>query len=121
MSTSPLVPPKRGEVWLVDFAPTKGAEIRKTRPAVVVSSVAIAKLPVVLVAPITGWKDHIAGNFWHVGITPDSENGLNKEGAVDALQLRGVDSQRLVRKLGRLSATLMEEIAAAIAAVVEYE
>jgi mRNA interferase MazF len=41
--------------------------------------------------------------------------------AVDALQLRGVDTQRLVKKLGRLSAVTMDEIAAVIAAIVEYQ
>jgi mRNA interferase MazF len=38
--------PKRGEVWLVNLDPTVGAEIRKTRPAVVVSSDAVGILPV---------------------------------------------------------------------------
>ncbi|MYF98871.1 type II toxin-antitoxin system PemK/MazF family toxin [Candidatus Poribacteria bacterium] len=30
--------PKRGEIWLVDLNPTRGAEIRKTRPIVVINS-----------------------------------------------------------------------------------
>ena len=33
--------PKRGEVWLVDFEPTRGAEIKKTRPALVIQSVVL--------------------------------------------------------------------------------
>lgn len=41
--------PKRGEIWLVNLEPTIGAEIRKTRPAVVVSSDFIGKLPLKLV------------------------------------------------------------------------
>ena len=54
-------------------------------------------------------------------VDPDDANGLTKVSAVDALQLRGVDTRRLTRKVGRLSAALMEEIAASIALVVEYE
>ena len=48
--------PKRGEIWLVNFDPTIGAEIRKSRPAVVISSNAVGKLPIKLIAPITDWK-----------------------------------------------------------------
>lgn len=48
--------PKRGEVWRVNFDPTIGTEIKKTRPAVVISSDAVGKLPIKLVAPIIDWK-----------------------------------------------------------------
>ncbi len=120
MSTNPPLP-KRGEVWLVNFDPTLGAEIKKTRPAVVVSSDAIGKLPIKLIAPITDWKAYFNQNLWHVRIEPDSTNGLAKVSAVDTLQLRGVDIQRFIRKLGQLSETTMAEIAAAVAAVVEYQ
>ncbi|ACB53253.1 putative PemK-like protein [Crocosphaera subtropica ATCC 51142] len=39
--------PKRGEIWLVNFDPTLGSEIRKTRPAIVISSDAAGKLPII--------------------------------------------------------------------------
>ncbi len=110
----------RGEIWLVTLDPTVGAEIRKTRPVVVVSSDAIGALPIKLVAPLTEWKDYFAGNVWHVKATPDSMNGLAKTSAVDTLQLRGVDTQRFVQKLGRVSPEVMRSIVAAIAAVIEY-
>jgi mRNA interferase MazF len=42
--------PKRGEIWLVNFDPTIGAEIKKVRPAVVISSDAVGKLPIKLMA-----------------------------------------------------------------------
>jgi mRNA interferase MazF len=110
----------RGEIWLVTLDPTVGAEIRKTRPVVVVSSDAVGALPIKLVAPLTEWRDYFAGNVWHVKVTPDSLNGLAKTSAVDTLQLRGVDTQRLVQKLGRVSPAVMRSIVAAIAAVIEY-
>ncbi len=47
----------RGEIWKVSLDPTVGAEIRKTRPVVVVSSDAVGVLPIKLVAPLTEWKD----------------------------------------------------------------
>ncbi len=120
MSTNPPLP-KRGEVWLVNFDPTLGAEIKKTRPAVVVSSDAMGKLPIKLIAPITDWKGYFNQNLWHVRIEPDSTNGLAKVSAADTLQLRGIDIQRFIRKLGQVSGITMAEIAAAVAAVVEYQ
>ncbi|MEG4851502.1 type II toxin-antitoxin system PemK/MazF family toxin [Microcoleus sp. B5-D4] len=113
--------PKRGDIWLANFDPTVGAEIQKIRPAVVVSSDSVGKLPLKLAAPITDWKKYYAGNIWHVKIEPDIANGLTKVSAVDLLQLRGMDVQRFIRKIGELSTTDMEEIARAIAAVVEYQ
>jgi mRNA interferase MazF len=112
--------PKRGEVWLVNLDPTIGTEIQKKRPAVIVSSDAVGILPIKLIAPVTDWKEHYTNNMWHVKVLPDNTNGLSKDSAIDTLQLRGVDVQRFVKKLGRVSAMTMEEIAAAIAAIVEY-
>ena len=112
--------PQRGEIWLVNFDPTIGSEIRKTRPAVVVSSDAMGRLPIKLVAPVTDWKEYFTPNIWHVRIDPDPTNGLTKVSAIDALQLRGMDHRRFVRKLGQVSSTTMEEIVLAIAAIVEY-
>lgn len=111
--------PRRGEIWRVNFDPTIGAEIRKTRPAVVISSDAVGRLPVKLVAPVTDWKDYFVTNAWHVKIEPDSENGLSKVSAVDALQLRGIDTQRFLDRLGAINEEKMEEILLAIAAVIE--
>lgn len=111
---------RRGEVWIVSLDPTIGAEIRKTRPVVVVSSDAVGVLPVRLVAPLTEWKEYFDQNVWHVKLEPDSRNGLTKTSAVDALQLRGVDTQRFIRKLGSASPAVMESIVAAIATVIEY-
>jgi mRNA interferase MazF len=111
----------RGEIWLVNLDPTIGAEIQKTRPVVVVGSDAVGVLPIKLVAPLTEWNDHLASNVWHAKVLPDSTNGLVKTSAVDALQLRGVDTQRFVQKIGNVSPPIMRSIVAAIAAVIEYE
>ncbi|NUO81296.1 type II toxin-antitoxin system PemK/MazF family toxin [candidate division KSB1 bacterium] len=110
----------RGEIWQVNLDPTIGAEIRKTRPVVVVSSDAVGVLPIKLVAPLTEWKDYLAQNIWHVKVDPDSVNGLTKTSAVDTLQMRGVDTQRFVQKLGSVSPAVMKSITAAIAVVIEY-
>lgn len=118
--TTKALPPRRGDIWLVNLDPTIGAEIKKTRPAVIISSDAVGKLPIKLIIPITDWKDYFAGNLWHVRIDPDTKNGLSKPSAADALQVRAVDHRRLVKRLGRLSAQEVEGVAAAVAAIVEY-
>lgn len=118
MSINPI--PKRGEIWLVNFDPTIGTEIKKTRPAIVVSSDAIGKLPIKLAAPITDWKDYFAQNLWHVKLDPDAINNLTKVSVIDVLQLRGMDIQRFIRKLGNLPAETMAETTTAIATIIEF-
>ena len=51
LSTNPL--PQRGEIWIVNFDPTIDKEIKKNRPAVVISSNAAGRLPIKLIAPLT--------------------------------------------------------------------
>jgi mRNA interferase MazF len=60
------IKPQRGEIWLVNLDPTIGAEIKKTRPVVIVSSDALGKLPLKLVVPITDWKSAFKDNLWHI-------------------------------------------------------
>jgi len=112
--------PRRGEVWKIDFNPTRGAEIQKQRPAIVISSDAMGKLPLKIVAPITEWKPHFTGNLWHIHLMPSQENGLGKESAVDLLQIRSVDTSRFILRLGCIREVQLEEILQALAAVVEW-
>jgi mRNA interferase MazF len=60
----------------------------------VVSSDAIGILPIKMIAPVTDWKDRYSRNLLHIRIDPDKTNGLSKTSAVDALQVRGVDTER---------------------------
>jgi len=113
--------PQRGDVWLVNFDPTIGTEIKKIRPAVIISANAIGKLPIKLIAPITDWKPYFEHNLWHIRIEADATNGLSKLSAIDTLQLRGVDTQRFIRKLGVLSIEIIAEIVLAILTVIEAD
>jgi mRNA interferase MazF len=113
--------PQRGEVWLVNFDPTLGTEIQKIRPAIVISSNEIGILPIKLVAPITDWKDRYSRNLWHVKINPTVDNGLTKISSVDTLQLRGVDTQRFLKRLGTLLSDEIASITISIVTVIEAE
>jgi mRNA interferase MazF len=111
--------PNRGEIWLVNLDPTIGVEIKKTRPAIIVSSNTIGKLPLKLVVPITDWKNTFSHNLWHIRLEPTSENGLIKVSAADTLQLRSIDQRRFVRKLGVLSSLDLQEVILAITIIIE--
>jgi mRNA interferase MazF len=108
---------RRGEVWVVSLDPTIGAEIKKARPAVIVNDDAIGILPLKVIVPITEWRDRYAVAAWMVRLDPTPENGLDKPSAADAFQVRSVAQQRLVRRLGNLSESTMEEITRALAVV----
>lgn len=110
---------RRGEVWLVSLDPTLGAEMNKTRPAIIVNDDTIGTLPLRVIVPITDWKDRYKLAVWMVRLEPDKENGLNKLSAADAFQVRSVAQERLIRRLGRLSDTAMAQIATALADVLD--
>ncbi|MEA3397678.1 MAG: type II toxin-antitoxin system PemK/MazF family toxin [Chloroflexota bacterium] len=108
---------RRGEVWLINLDPTIGAEIKKTRPAVIVNDDAVGILPLKVIVPVTEWKDRYAVAPWMVRLEPDAENGLNKSSAADAFQVRSVAQERFVRRLGKLPDATLREITSALATV----
>ncbi|MEY5040625.1 MAG: hypothetical protein RLZZ414_153 [Bacteroidota bacterium] len=87
------------EIWMVDFNPTKGQEISKLRPAIVVNDQRLGKLNLRVVVPITDVK---LANVWHHEITPSKANGLSKNSAADCFQLKSLSCDRFVKKLGSL-------------------
>ena len=93
----------RGEVHLVGLDPTLGSEIKKTRPCLIVSPDELNQhLRTVIVAPMTtggqAYPWRVACRFQH------------RSGFVALDQLRTVDSVRLVKRLGRLSAATTTEV-----------
>jgi mRNA interferase MazF len=110
---------QRGEIWLVNLDPTIGSEIRKTRPAVIVSSDLVGILPLKVIVPFTEWKDRYAQAPWMVQIDPEEQSGLSKSSAADALQIRSVSQQRLVKKLGVLSSVQVAKIVQAVVTVLQ--
>jgi mRNA interferase MazF len=89
--------PKRGEVHLVGLDPRRGREIKKTRPCVVVSPDELnAHLQTVIVAPLTS-----AGRAYPFRVACSFQD---TSGFVVLDQVRTVDRERLLRRLGSLSA-----------------
>lgn len=98
-------PIRRGEVYLVELNPTRGREIRKTRPCVVVSPDELnAHMGTFIIAPLTTgshpYPFRIACRF------------AGKQGHLVLDQLRTVDRGRIVKRLGALtSPTLAKALA----------
>src|SRR5215472_6299502 len=111
---------RRGEVWLINLAPTVGSEIQKTRPAVIVNDDAIGILPLRVIVPSTAWQGRYAVVPWMVRLDPDPENGLDKPSAADAFQVRSVSQIRFVRRLGNISMQALQDITQALAIVTAH-
>ena len=105
--------PRRGEVWLVSFDPTIGAEIKKTRPALVLQNdIANRYSPITIVAAITSqfeeriYPTEVLIKAPEAGLTADSVALLN--------QIRSIDRRRLVRRLGTVRPATMTNIERAL-------
>jgi mRNA interferase MazF len=108
-----LARPTRGEIYLVNFDPTIGAEIQKTRPALIVQNdIANRHSPITIVAAISSQFDETLYPT-EVLIQPP-EGGLTLSSVVLLNQVRSVDKRRLIRRLGMLTPATIGRVDRAI-------
>ena len=101
--------PKRGEIYLVSFDPTVGAEIRKTRPALVLqNNIANRHSPVTIVAAITSQFEEPL--YPTEVLIPAGEGGLRIASVVLLNQIRTVDRRRLIQRLGALKPETLKRV-----------
>ena len=101
---------KRGEVWLATLDPTRGVEIRKTRPCLVVSPPEMnAHLRTAIVAPMTRGSQPAP---FRVPVTFASKNGL-----ILLDQIRTLDQRRLVKRLGTVGSKTLDSTLATLAEI----
>ena len=104
---------RRGDIRLVDLDPAAGNEANKRRPAIIVSNdranATAARLGrgVLTVVPVTS---NIARIFPFQVLLPAEATGLKVDSKAQAEQVRSVAVHRLGSVLGRLPASLMEEV-----------
>jgi mRNA interferase MazF len=95
---------KRGDVWWVSFDPSVGGEIKKKRPAVIISNDAANKhLNRAQVVPLTGQVGHVYPSEAIVTIKDRQRKAM-------ADQLATVSKRRLINKVGELTHTDMRKV-----------
>jgi mRNA interferase MazF len=105
--------PRRGEVYLVNFDPTIGAEIKKTRPALILQNdIANRYSPITIVAAITSKFEEPL--YPTEVLIRGPEGGLTLDSVVLLNQIRSIDRQRLVKRMGALKPAAMQEVDQAI-------
>ncbi|MGB3562768.1 MAG: type II toxin-antitoxin system PemK/MazF family toxin [Thermoanaerobaculia bacterium] len=93
---------RRGLVALVRLDPAQGREIRKTRPAVVVSNDAACRFDAVIqVVPLTGLADREPRPY--ESLVESTESGVDKASRAVANQVRTIARERITRHLGSIN------------------
>ena len=108
--------PKRGEIYLTALDPTVGYEIQKTRPALVIQNDTSNRYSAVtMVAPITS-AVRLPLSPLHVLLPADPSTGLTVASVAVFNQIRAVDGERLIKKLGAVDALVLVQVDEAIKA-----
>lgn len=109
---------RRGDIWLVDLEPTRGAEADKARPVVLVGNDGANRMAarlgrgVVTVVPLTSNTARVYP--FQVLITDQGSNGLDRPSKAQAEQVRSIDATRLVARIGRITPAESERLDAAL-------
>ena len=112
--------PKRGEIWLVGLNPTRGQEIQKTRPAIIVSSDLFNSISLRIAIPVTSWQSKFQNQPFMIKIIADSRNGLDQDSAGNVLQVRSLSTKRFVKKLGQTTSAILQELLIGLAICTDY-
>ncbi len=108
-TTQKIGHPRRGDIYLVNFDPTVGHEIQKTRPALIVQNdIGNRFSPITIVAAITSKFNELP--YPTEVILESDQSGLSLRSAVLLNQIRSVDRRRLGKRLGRASAATMRAV-----------
>jgi len=105
---------KQGEIWQLELDPAIGAEMKKTRPGLIINSDALGKLPLKIIVPITDWKDHFSNYPWMIKVIPSMQNGLKKVSSVDCFQIRSVSLERLSVQVGSIEPGIITQVQEAV-------
>ena len=100
----------RGDIFLVNFDPTLGHEIKKTRPALVIQNdVGNRYSPLTIVAAITSSLSPVPFPV-EVVVAASRTNGLTVASAIRLDQIRTIDRQRLLKRLGVADPATMRKV-----------
>jgi len=106
----------RSEIWRLSPG-AKTAGVGEGRLVVILSSDALAVLPLRVVVPLLAWREDFAAAPWMVRLPPVLHSGLEEVMAADVLQVRSISTGRLHTRLGSLPQRLTDQITAALGEV----
>ncbi|MBI5044213.1 MAG: type II toxin-antitoxin system PemK/MazF family toxin [Nitrospirae bacterium] len=98
---------REGDIYLVEIPASGGHEQAGLRPAIIIQSTNLEKLPTVLIVPLTS-KIKAADFPFTFIIEPDQSNNLNVSSVALVFQLRAIDKRRIKNKLGELKQDKLE-------------
>jgi mRNA interferase MazF len=110
-----------GSIWLVNFDPSIGTEIRKTRPAMIISGTLFNQRRKVTVLPITSSAPDSRMLPVVVSIDPDLTNGLTTDSFIVCIDPMTFDKQRLVKKLGILNTDTIRQVQSILRSYLELD
>ena len=105
---------------MVDLNPTKGAEINKARPCIIVSNDDVGILPLKIVVPLIGYKEH-HDKSWLVKIEPTKNTGLSKDSTADPMHIRSVSHDRILKKIGCIDDSIYLKLKNAMKIVLDIQ
>lgn len=109
---------KQCEIWYTNLNPVKGSEQRGFRPVVIISGNVVNQyLNVVIACPLTTKVKGYKGN---VILEPNTENGLSLPSEVLTFHIRSISKERLVKRIGLISNTELEEIKHCLGDILKY-
>ena len=98
-----MVKLSRLDIVLVDLEPTRGSEIKKTRPCVIISPDIVNKhSKTVIFCAITHYDTKKSKSHFFVTVSATKTTGLTKKSVIKTLQTRTIDRTRIIKKLGKL-------------------
>lgn len=111
--------PARGDIWFTDLNPIRGHEQGGARPCVIISANPFNEsfLDLVVVLPITSKKKEFPS---HLEI-PSRESGLKLSSFIKCEDIRSISKERLVRRMGRVSALTMQNIEDKLKIILDFQ
>lgn len=106
---------KTGDIVRIDLDPTKGDEMKKTRPCLVLEGNGHSRHELVIVLPITDASDDKKGGLY----IPLARCGLDKPSVVDVYQIRSLSTSRIIEKVGHIRAKDFDKVKTSLALLFE--
>ena len=109
---------KQGEIWYADLNPVKGGEQKGYRPVAIISGNMLnTYLPLVIVCPLTSKIKNYKGN---PVLKAGKQNGLKQTSEVMIFHIRSISKERLIKKIGTISASQLAEMKQGLEDVLRY-